>query len=141
MVPDEENRNKGMVYEDIYNALSDDERSTLGLTDEYVEQYQMNIKSQIENSRSGLISNSDLKEGLYSSTNTDEKRPKPNPNVDAFLKMDPYERKIYDEMRSAQRESDNFNQSINFVNSYRQTDDADDDYVSFDANLFNELNE
>ena len=139
-LPDDSERNKGMVYEDIYNALSENEREALGMAETDVEIYQNNIKAHIEQSRKGLISTSELKEGLASlGSNPTPKQPVVRQGQPT---MDPYQRKLYNEMVQAQRESERFNQSVGFTTSYRSLDDetSDDDF-GFDPNLFAELND
>lgn len=140
VVPGEEDRNKGMVYEDIYNALSDSERAALGMDDMSLADYQLNIKAQIENARSGLISHDELKEGLMEVPNNPTQPNKPQPQRQ-MQPMDPYQRRMLNEMMQAQRESETFNQKINFTNAYRNMDNEAEDYDPFDASLFAELNE
>ena len=141
VLPDDSERNKGMVYEDIYNALNETEREILGMTDDSIESYQMNIKSHIEDSRKGLISESELKDGLTSDIRIGQVGKVNISTQRQPMSVDPYTVKLRQEMIQAQRESERFNQNIGFVNNYRSLDESADDYIDFDPNLFSELND
>lgn len=137
-LPDAEEQNKGMDYGEILDALSENDRSYFGITEETIHDYSYYIpdmKSAIENARKGLISENEMKKELVSG-NTDTTIKGPN-----IQNLDPYSRKIFAEMQEATRESEAFNRGINFVNSYHSLDDEYDTSIDFDPNLFNELND
>lgn len=137
LMPDEEERNKGMDYSELINALSESEKEYFGIKDDSIHDYSHympDMKSAIQNARHGLIDENEMKREMNSNENIKTLK---SPDIRT---MDPYSAKIYNEMQAARRESEAFNRRFNFTNSYQSLDE-EDIAVEFDSNLFNELNE
>lgn len=134
-IPDEENQNKGMDYSEIYSALSESERTALGLQEDSYISYQDLDMGKMISERHSLISENELKKSLQSDGTMKEiKSPKLN------QKLDPYQLKLYKEMEQAQRESEAFNNRVGFNSGYRSMTEEYENDIDFDADLFTELN-
>lgn len=132
-IPDEEDRNQGMDYGEIVNALSDTDREFLGITHESIQNQplQIDMMAMINNGR-GMVSREELQQEVTNTNSLFKKIKTPT--------MDPYTAKIHTEMMKAQRESEEFNRRVGFSNGYRNMDEdmSDDSYMNLD--LFDELN-
>lgn len=132
-IPDEEDRNQGMDYGEIVNALSDTDREFLGITHESIQNQplQIDMMAMINNGR-GMVSREELQQEVTNTNSLFKKIKTPT--------MDPYTAKIHNEMMKAQRESEEFNRRVGFSNGYRNMDEdmSDDSYMNLD--IFDELN-
>lgn len=143
----EEEMNKGMIYEEsVYDHLSDKDKEFFGLTsdDDRMSSISDNldISSMIENNR-GFISTKELQDALADMDRADGGIPKTTrSNINPLQHMDAYQRRVYQEMQMAQRESEAFNQRMGLNTSYRNMDDDYSDMNDgFDPGLFSELND
>lgn len=133
-IPNEEEANKGMHYEEIYAALSETDRANLGLNENAYEIYQNLDMGKLISEKHGLVSEDELKKELRS----DSVKMIKSPNINQVL--DPYQQKIYKEMLAAQKESEAFNKRIGFTTGYNSMSEEYDDGIDFDTDLFTELN-
>ena len=134
-IPSESERNKGLVddFDTIMNAMSDVDREFFeGIR---AESYMDNSLSQTDDSDyldgngRGLISVAELKATIGKS----------GPDgFNPYKTMTPYQRKIFDEMQQAQRESDAFDKMHGVKKNYYNMD-SDDDY-EIPVGFFSELN-
>lgn len=135
-LPDEENRNKGMTYDQMEEYLSDTDKEFFkGVNFTSLDQVNIidNVKQLIENKR-GLVSNEELRKASGDKQN--------NETTISPRKIDEYELRVRQEMEKAQRESDLFNRKINFVSSSENMDlDIDDGFEEISLDLFDELND
>jgi len=132
VLPEEEERNKGMDYGEIVNALSDNDREFLGINTQNDNNFNMEIdmRSMIQEKR-GLLSRADLHNEIsYADGNKKKYEPK----------LDPYSMKLYNEMQKAQRESEEFNNRVGFMNTYRSMDETGHEDYGFSLDLFDDLN-
>lgn len=130
-LPTEEERNKGMHYGDILEMLSDNDKAFFegaGYSGyESMVDNTFNIRDQI-NKRGGLIESGELEKDAGT----------PN-NISFLQRMNPYERKIYEELAQAKSESMAFDKAHNIQSNYERVDDEFmDTYV--DLSIFDELN-
>lgn len=129
-LPDKEKRNHGLTYEDVEGLLSENDKKFFENVsfDNKNEAPLFDIKTAIESTR-GLISEEELREQVPHKQNI----PKSN---------DPYLNKIHKEMIQAQKESEAFNRSVNFTNTYENMDvDMDDnEFDDYDLSIFDDLN-
>ena len=132
-LPDEEDRNKGMTYDQIEDYLSDTDKEFFqGVQFATHAEANMldNVKQMIEDNR-GLVTREELDKSVNKKTQQVQSR-----------KLDPYEMKVYQEMQKAQRESDSFNRRINFISTSENMDfDMDDGMDEISLDLFDELND
>lgn len=134
-IPDEEERNQGLQYNDIINELSETDKAFFGYDDNSnntIEQpLELDMISMIQNGR-GIISRNELHDEI-ANTNMSKKIKQPT--------MDPYTAKIYNEMLKAQRESEAFNQRVGFNTGYKNLDEFDESDSGFNLDIFDMLNE
>lgn len=129
-LPAEEDRNKGMNYNEILSYLSEKDREYFN--NGYIEEAPQNIHLQSYQPTRGLISEAEMKKTLMGDTrDTTVKKP---------VILDPYTAKIQREMLEAQKESDSFNKNHNFVTNYTPIDDPMDDTDYVDLSFFTDLN-
>jgi hypothetical protein len=135
-LPDEENRNKGMTYDQMEQYLSEaDKEFFKGVNFTSLNEVNAidNVKQLIEDKR-GLVTREEL--------NVASGVKKQNSEPVVPRKVDEYELKIRNEMMKAQRESDMFNKSIKFVSSSENMDlDMDDGFGDMSLDIFDELND
>lgn len=134
-VPTEEERNKGMNYGEILDMLSETDRAYF--QDAGFSNYEeigsgINIKSQIENR--GIVGRDELRRDA----DIPEDR-----TFDVMGRMTPYQRKVYEEMRQAERESEYFDKTHGLTRAYEMMDDdIEDGYEEYvDLSFFDELND
>jgi len=134
-LPDEDNRNKGMTYDQMEDYLSENDKEFFkGVNFTSLDEINVidNVKQLIEDKR-GLVTHEEL--DMASGKKKTNNIPQPR-------KLDEYELKIRNEMAKAQRESDLFNRNIKFVSSSENMDlDMDETLDDMPLDLFDELNE
>ena len=131
-VPDENERNTGLTYEDAYQYLSETDKAffegaSFASKEEFV--IQNNIQRMIESRNKGLISEHEMKTTSQQAGNN-TKRDQPRKQ----RQLDPYELRLRNEMIAAQRESESFNRSVNFTGMYENMD-IDDDTGDYEASF------
>ena len=140
----EEDMNKGLIQgESVFDYLSDTDKQNLGIADaSSFDVNSIDITSMIEGKNKGFITTQELQKALNDMDNADVGLTPPAQMRNPLASMDPYQMKIYQEMQQAQRESEAFNQRMNFASSYRNmNDDYSDVNDGFDPGLFSELND
>ena len=131
-LPTEEERNKGLKYNDLLDMMSEEDREFFkdsGFSEyEHIES-RVNIKQQIENR--GLVGSDELRKSVDGDVRE---------RVDILSRMSPYERRVYEEMRQAEIESAHFNKVHGLQKNYEMmNDDIEDEYI--DLSFFDDLNE
>jgi hypothetical protein len=130
-LPTEEERNKGLSYDDYMNLMSDADKEFFkdsGFS-EYETVNDYDIAKQIE--QRGLIGEDELHKAAGIE--------KPH-MVDMYSKMTPYERKIHNEMVQAEALSKAFDQAHGITKNYEMIDDIEAN-MGMDLSLFDELND
>lgn len=135
ILPSVEEQNKGLSYDDILNQLSDTDREFFKDTGVSAYEYTQERHQETYAKNKGFIDANELKSELGE---VNGYKHVDNP----LANLSPYERQMYMEMKTAERESQIFNKTHGLSMNYEMmNDDIDDDFAgSISASFINDLN-